>query len=193
MLNQHKYNFIKVNLLIIIILISFKTYANTYYFANNGSNSYTAEQAQNMNTPWKTLDKLNSLTLNPGDKVLFKRGDIFIGKLNINSSGNVSNKLYFGAYGSGNKPLIKGSKVITSWKMFSDDIWSASKATFSNKVHSVFIKNIFQPIGRFPNSGYRKISSNNGQIQITDNDLNNPAGFWNKGVIVFKSRRCILI
>src|SRR6266542_3682187 len=89
-----------------------------YYFSSSqGNDSRTATQAQNPNTPWKTLNKLNSFfsNLKPGDSVLFKRGDTFYGSITINVSGTPSLPIVLGAYGAGAKPIISGFTTISSW------------------------------------------------------------------------------
>src|SRR3954447_26306731 len=82
--------------------------ANYYFSASQGDDSRTATQAQNPNTPWKTLSKLNSFfaSLKPGDSVLFKRDDTFFGSITIAVSGTSSAPIILGAYGSGNRPII---------------------------------------------------------------------------------------
>lgn len=62
--------------------------------------------------PFKTIAKVNTLSLNPGDGVVFKRGsswrcpsDAYLTIRSGSSSGNVT----YGAYGSGAKPLFLGS------------------------------------------------------------------------------------
>ena len=57
----------------------------TYYFSSsigNDSNSGTSEA-----NPFQTIAKLNALVLSPGDKILFKKGDTFIGEIIVNYSG----------------------------------------------------------------------------------------------------------
>lgn len=55
---------------------------------------------------WRTISKLSSVTLVPGNKVLFKRGGTWAEQLTIPSSGTSGNPITFGAYGSGAKPII---------------------------------------------------------------------------------------
>src|SRR6476620_3091757 len=82
-----------------------------YYFSSSqGDDSRTTTQAQNPNTPWKTLNKLNSFfaNLSPGDYVLFKRGDTFYGSITIKTSGTSSLPIVINANGTGTKPIISG-------------------------------------------------------------------------------------
>src|SRR5690554_1943923 len=84
-------------------------HAATYYFSSiEGNDARTAVQAQDPSTPWKTISKLNAVfsTLKPGDRILFKRGETFLGSINLIKSGASGNHLVIGAYGSGAKPVI---------------------------------------------------------------------------------------
>ncbi|MFV0565310.1 MAG: sulfatase-like hydrolase/transferase [Flavobacteriaceae bacterium] len=83
---------------------------------NAGKNYYVSTSGDDTNdglseaTPWQTLAKASSAAIQPGDKVLFKRGDTFIGQLNPTYSGADGNPITFAAYGSGTqKPIITGS------------------------------------------------------------------------------------
>ncbi|RLC80154.1 MAG: hypothetical protein DRJ03_22210 [Chloroflexi bacterium] len=65
--------------------------------------------------PWKTISKVNSSSFNPGDKIYFKRGEIWRERLTVPSSGLDGNPITFGAYGTGDKPKISGADVVTDW------------------------------------------------------------------------------
>ncbi len=60
---------------------------------------------------WKSLARASEQLLNPGDSVLFKCGDTFIGQLNIIRSGTKEKPLYFGKYGDGDLPILDGAKA----------------------------------------------------------------------------------
>ncbi|MCH6258373.1 right-handed parallel beta-helix repeat-containing protein [Puniceicoccaceae bacterium K14] len=57
----------------------------------------------------KTLKKLNSLRLKPGDRVFFRCGRIFEGQLRVRFSGKNGSPIVFSSYGDGERPIIKGS------------------------------------------------------------------------------------
>jgi hypothetical protein len=80
-------------------------YAATYYVSNTGSDSAAGTSTA---TAWKTVAKVNAAQLNNGDQVLFLRGGTWREML----SPTVSN-LYFGAYGTGARPIISGSDLVT--------------------------------------------------------------------------------
>ncbi len=69
---------------IILVFVFSNSYSRKFYFSSStGNDTYTVSQAQNQATPWKSLQKLQSLITNgnttflPGDTIAFKRGDVF--------------------------------------------------------------------------------------------------------------------
>ena len=58
---------------------------NFYFSSVTGDDSRSEAQAQNTATPWKSLKKLNSFfpNLQPGDAILFHRGETFDGNIEI--------------------------------------------------------------------------------------------------------------
>lgn len=58
--------------------------------------------------PWRSLDKVNSLDLKPGDVVNLKRGGSWTGPLTITAKGTKANPITIRAYGSGATPKISG-------------------------------------------------------------------------------------
>jgi hypothetical protein len=70
----------------------------TYYVDSvNGSDSNPGNQA----APWKTIAKVNSTTLTPGQSVGFARGGVWRELLAPGQSGTTGNPITFAAYGTG--------------------------------------------------------------------------------------------
>lgn len=75
-------------------------------------------------TPWASLDKVNTTELQPGDGVFFRRGDIWRGEALIAQEG-----VTYSAYGEGAKPGIYGSPENGAdpdkWSLLegTDNIW----------------------------------------------------------------------
>jgi len=122
----------------------------TFYVSNSGSDSYTTTQAQNPSTPWATLSKVQSSlsTFTSGDRILFAKGSKFTGTLNMYGKTN----LYFGSYGSGNKPLfwgtganIVGLVTLTTCSNITFDGWNISDTTISitDRTVQAKIQNVF--------------------------------------------------
>jgi len=60
---------------------------------------------------WKTLDRVNAGRFEPGDSVLFKRGQVWRGLLEFPSSGSEGLPITISAYGAGARPAINGSRA----------------------------------------------------------------------------------
>lgn len=57
---------------------------------------------------WASLEKLNGVTFQPGDKILFKAGTIYRGVLTPHGSGTADAPIVIDRYGDGDKPTIHG-------------------------------------------------------------------------------------
>ncbi|MDQ0822711.1 hypothetical protein QFZ79_000450 [Arthrobacter sp. V4I6] len=77
----------------------------TYYVsaAGNDSSSGTSSLA-----PWKSLTKVNSVVLAPGDTIRFRKGDTWTGGLVTAQSGTSTAPITLNGYGTGNTPTITG-------------------------------------------------------------------------------------
>jgi hypothetical protein len=109
--------------------------ATNYYFSTvSGDDSRTSAQAQNPNTPWKTITKLNAVfsTLVAGDSILFKSGEIFYGSITIGKSGTAGNPIKFGAFGTRCKArVISGFVSVSGWTNIAANIWESNSAAVS--------------------------------------------------------------
>ena len=80
-------------------------------------------------TAWRTLDKVNTATLIPGDRVLFKRGGLWRGQLTP-QSGAPDARILYGAYGDGAKPILQGSVArdqADEWNEVRPGLWATRK------------------------------------------------------------------
>ena len=86
-----------------------------YYVSCDGDDT---NDGRTPDTAWKTLARVSSAALMEGDGVLFRRGDLFRGKV-ITSAG-----VSYGAYGEGDKPKFYG------WDRSLDDpaLWTLTDA-----------------------------------------------------------------
>jgi len=99
---------------------SFKTF-DYYVSFSSGNDDNTGTSPQGA---WETVNKVNSSSFSPGDKIVFKKGDIWRETLTIPSSGTAGNHITFGSYGSGDKPKILGSVTDSTWDNRSGNIWA---------------------------------------------------------------------
>lgn len=79
----------------------------TYYIdASVGNDSASGLEPS---CAWKTLDKVNGMVFQPGDKILLKAGETWEGKLWPKGSGSENNPIVIDRYGEGSDPYIKGN------------------------------------------------------------------------------------
>ena len=145
--------------LLSFLLSSFPIFATTYYVSSSSGSDYNSGTSSS--SPWQSLSKVNSFyNFQPGDNILFKRGDSFYGNISINNSGNSGNPITFGAYGSGAKPVITGFTWISSWTNLGGNIWeSTNQASNLSTANIVLINGVNTPMGRYPNSGFLSFQS----------------------------------
>ena len=192
MLQMLKFSFLKFHFNCVLLLISlfFNLSANAktiYLSSSSGYDSYSFLQAQNINSPWKTISKFNSYanSMAYGDVVLLKRGDSFYGTLLPTVSG-----VTFGAYGVGNNPIITGLTTISSFTNLGNNIWEAYVPGGLASLNVVVINGVLTPMGRYPNKnttndGYLTYESYISNTSITDNQLTSYPNFTG-GEVVFR-------
>ncbi len=79
---------------------------NTYYFSSSTGNDSNVGNEAN---PFQTVSKLNSLFLIAGDKILFKKGDTFVGQIIVSYSGKSGFPIVYDSYGVGDLPVLTAS------------------------------------------------------------------------------------
>jgi hypothetical protein len=80
----------------------------TYYVSPSGNDSHSGTSAQ---TAWRTIDKVNAVDLDPGDKVLFQAGHEYPGNLLLTAedAGTPKQPVVIGSYGSGRATIKAGN------------------------------------------------------------------------------------
>lgn len=101
-----------------------------YVDATGGNDDNTGLSAA---LAWKTIAKVNASTFNPGDSILFKRGEMWRETLVVPSSGTAAAPITFGCYGSsGPAPVLNGTAVIASASFSKFDGSGAAKEKLTN-------------------------------------------------------------
>ncbi|MDD4871620.1 MAG: hypothetical protein PHR77_13770 [Kiritimatiellae bacterium] len=93
---------------------------------NDNQDGLTPEKA------WCSLEMVNQVSLQPGDRVLFRRGDVWRGQL-VPQSGNITGVVYYGAFGNGAKPLLLGSLSKNhpeDWQSVGSNLWATVPLRF---------------------------------------------------------------
>ena len=91
------------------MIMSLTGWATTYYIDSTNGND--TNNGLTISTAWQTIAKINASNFNPGDQILFKKGEIWREQLQVQSSGLPGNRILFSAYGEGDKPIIKGTDI----------------------------------------------------------------------------------
>ena len=177
--------------------------ATTYYVSSSGgSDSYDGLSEA---TPFRTIGKVNGLSLQPGDQVLFKCGDTWRGEmLTITQSGSDTQPVIFSSYPAGcaNQPTISGAQPVSGWTQVGGNIYAADLAGGANAgkfgygINQLFRNGERLTLGRWPNldapdGGYTTIDSHPSATQIGDNEL--PPGDWSGAVVHMKSIRWAIL
>ncbi len=105
---------LKIKIVMLIAVLFFSVYpkyavanddTRTVYYVNATSGS-DSNNGKSLETPWRTINKVNSTKFSPGDTVLFKCGNNWEENLVIPSSGTSTKPIFFGSYGIGDYPQL---------------------------------------------------------------------------------------
>jgi hypothetical protein len=100
--------------------------AHTYYVdATRGDD---ARDALSPAAAWRSLNRVNKAALQPGDRVLFRRGETWRGQL-MPQSGSPAGAITYGVFGRGDKPLLLGSLArdrAEDWQPAGPGIWATA-------------------------------------------------------------------
>jgi len=174
----------------IILGIIFNIYtiqATDYYLSNAGNDSNTGTSESQA---WSSINKLNSkiLSLKPGDQVLFERGGKFEGNITIlNILGNETQPITFGAYGTGEKPIIDGTREVVGWTR-EGNIWTSTCQDCPGDINALLINEKSQPLGRYPNETNLNSSGGNGKNIIYDASLSFENDYWKGAQVVISTQ-----
>ena len=112
-----------------------------------------------------SLDTLSNFIRPVGKRAAIglERGGEWDGTITVSDD-----SLLFYAYGSGAKPKIYGSEVITGWELHSGNIY---KATVADEVKQLFLNDDRMQIARYPNEDYFTITTKTSNTVFESTDL----------------------
>jgi len=182
--------------LLLLLLVSGQSRATNYYFSTSGDDLKNI--GLSVASPWKSLGKLNlvMLHLQPGDSVLFRRGDVFDGEIRITKSGANQSEIYFGAYGNGAKPVLNGTTKISAWEKAGLNKWETTCKASIEELTNLFINGARQPLGRWPNvtapnRGYLWVKWSSEQNKLSSQSIPD-ASRWQGAELVVRNQRWVL-
>ena len=80
--------------------------AQVFYISSSQGNDLN--DGLSIQTPFQSIDKLNTMQFSPGDTIYFKSGDYWEGMLWLKGSGSTTQPIVVDVYGGNNKPIING-------------------------------------------------------------------------------------
>jgi uncharacterized repeat protein (TIGR02059 family) len=171
-------------LMVLVCLTSTFAYATDYYVSSSGNDSANGLSSS---APWQSISKVNSVfsSLNPGDRILFKRGDRFYGSLQVSGSGSSGSPITIGAYGTGANPVITGFTTISGWTSNGGGIYSKTVSSQSPP-NMVTVNDVNTAIGRWPNTGFLYLDSHVSNTSITDSELPSSPDWTGAEVVIRK-------
>lgn len=164
----------QIIIIFLLVLIGHHSLGETYYFSDSeGSDNFSRQQAQTKNTPWKSIEKLNSIIplLKPKDTIFLKCGDVFLGHIQLN---RLPPLVKIEAYGSGDKPIITSLIDSLKWEKYGENIFRAKLENNLESLNVVLSDNKLLEMGRYPNSN----TKNSGYLlieKVEDGKITNSA------------------
>ena len=108
----------KIALLLSFIFVSSNIKAQSYYVSSSQGNDQN--NGLSVQSPFKSIEKLNSINFNAGDSIYFKSGDYWEGMFWLKGSGTLADPIVVDVYGGNTKPIINGFGYQASVLIFND-------------------------------------------------------------------------
>jgi len=83
-------------------------------------------------TAWKSIDKVNGTTFNPGDSILLKSGEVWNGRWLLKGSGAKDKPIVLTSYGEGEKPVIHGTGLLYTIFIYNREYWEINNLEITN-------------------------------------------------------------
>jgi len=150
-----------------LLAVTYAASAAEWYVSPTGNDSASGSQS----SPWATIARALSGSGN-NDRILLQRGGIWRETFTIGGNRELN------AYGSGTPPVVTASTVVTmtgTW-VSNAQIRTASVAA---EARSLWVDGVFQPLARYPNSGFLNTTMGTTLNQIRGSGLPSRAsGRW---------------
>lgn len=159
---------------LLFILFTLPAVATTYFVSPEGRDD---DDGTSEASPFRSIQRINSLELNPGDEVLFERGGVYPGQLTVNTSGTEGQPIVFGAYGTGDRPVITGAVMVDDWEQ-EGDVFHAPCDSCPSGLDGMYIDERLHQLARYPNNGYLTMDSVQGKTRIYNDALTEPENAW---------------
>lgn len=174
--------------LLISALVS-SSLAARYHVTSSGDDARSPSEAGSPQTPWRTLERLDSVLLFPGDSILLLRGDTLRGRLKPRLKADISwpNPVVVTGYGaSRRRPVVSGTIPLAGWRSDSTrpGVWRIDFPG-STPVARLFLEGRTIPAARYPAAGWLPMHQPEGDTAFSLPGL--PAGSWLGATVHLKS------
>ena len=118
---MHRFIFLltkKITFIIFSFFLFTNTNAQVYYVSS--SQGSDLNDGLSIQSPFQSIEKLNSMQFNPGDSIYFKSGDYWEGMFWLKGSGSLNQPITVDVYGGNNRPIINGYGYQASILVFND-------------------------------------------------------------------------
>ena len=174
-----------VYLVLPALLLSHILCATNYYISNSSGNDNNS--GLNANNSWKNISMIDNRVFYAGDRIYLKRGDVWNNvDIELKGSGSPNNLVRLGAYGSGNKPHLKGgggtviyARNISNWVVenLKIELFNPQSIDDNTNDHAA-------PVGIYIRTDYETPQKN---IYIENNEIFSSGHYTNTGGIRFRA------
>lgn len=119
----------------VLLAVALSVQATTYHVDSQGGDD--ARDGTSQSLAWKSLERVNSHTFQPGDHLLFKAGSRFTGQLRPQGSGKLEGDkpvpIIIAQYGEGPRPRIDGEgKFLDTVLLQNVEFWEVNDLEITN-------------------------------------------------------------
>lgn len=173
---------------LVSILVS-ASWAARYHVSPSGDDTRSPLDASSPQTPWRTLERLDSVILYPGDSILLRRGDTLRGRLKPRLKADISwpTPVVVTGYGSSSRrPVVSGTTSLGTWQPdpSRSGVWRLDFPG-STAVARLFLDGRTIPAARYPATGWLLMRQPEGDSAFALPGL--PAGSWSGAIAHIKS------
>jgi parallel beta-helix repeat protein len=185
--------------LLLVALFALPAHAQngaSYYISPAGDDASPGTQSQ----PWRTLARVQAAfaDLSAGTQFLFERGGVYTGSLTLNERGRgtADAPVVFGAYGTGDTPILSALFPLTDWVNIGENRWQTRCVECAPRTDLLLIDRQAQPKARYPNldgadEGYLYFDDFRGREALIDDALRGSTN-WSGGELVIRSIAWVL-
>ncbi len=173
----------RVSLTLLLLFYTPFLFATNYYVSNAGNDAATGKSPS---SAWKTIAKVNTsqAVFLPGDSILLQRGSVFYESMLFTKAGTAAQRIYVGAYGTGNNPVLDAGKTLTGWVSKGTNLWEVSCPDCPSYVNALTVNNALVPMGRYPDDTNLYPDAIGSATSFSDADLSSLADFTGGEVII---------